>query len=388
METYFDNNKKTECNGCGTCALRCPVHAISMQEDTEGFLYPNIDKNKCIECGLCKKTCSNIVNNKIEISKTYISYLLDEKAKSKSSSGGVFYAIAKYVIENNGVVFGVCIETDLSVKHSFAEKIEELSKFQGSKYVRSDLNKSYENVERFLKNNRLVLFTGTPCQCQGLRNYLNINYDNLLTCEIICHANPSPRVYKYYIKNLENDYNKKVKGIYFRTKENGWKNQTPIIEFKDGHKIEELSYRKAFISELINRPSCSNCKFCTTNRYSDFTIGDLWGYNKIDDTLTDNGTGISLFNVNTIKGNRVLELIKNEMFIKEVDTKLAFSYNHHKNIPMHKKREEFFYKLSNETINEYNIINYMNKYTKEKLLDKIVIKLKSIFNNLVKKRKE
>lgn len=385
METYFETNKKNECNGCGTCALKCPVQAITMEEDSEGFLYPVIDKSKCIECGLCRKVCSNVANNIVEKQTTYISYALNEDIKRKSSSGGMFYPIASYVIKNGGVVFGVEMKEDLSVKHSYVETLEDLIRFQGSKYVRSDLGNSYKQVEKFLGDNRLVLFTGTPCQCQGLRSYLGKKYDNLITCEIVCHANPSPKVYKYYLKNVENNYGKKIKGIYFRTKENGWNNQTPIVEFKDGSKIEELSYRKAFISELINRPSCHNCKFSTINRYSDFTIGDLWGYKKIDSSIEDDGTGISLFNVNTEKGSEILNEIKDELFLKTINTKIAFSYNHHCNVPVHKNRDKFFDGISNGIIDESNVIEYMNKYTKSSFIKKVAVKVIRLVKKMMKK---
>ena len=385
METYFETNKKNECNGCGTCALKCPVQAITMEEDSEGFLYPVIDKSKCIECGLCRKVCSNVANNIVEKQTTYISYALNEDIKRKSSSGGMFYPIASYVIKNGGVVFGVEMKEDLSVKHSYVETLEDLIRFQGSKYVRSDLGDSYKQAEKFLADNRLVLFTGTPCQCQGLRSFLGKKYDNLITCEIVCHANPSPKVYKYYLKNVENNYGKKIKGIYFRTKENGWNNQTPIVEFKDGSKIEELSYRKAFISELINRPSCHNCKFSTINRYSDFTIGDLWGYKKIDSSMEDDGTGISLFNVNTEKANEILNEIKDKLFLKTINTKIAFSYNHHCNVPMHKNRDKFFDGISNGIIDESNVIEYMNKYTKSSFIKKVAVKVIRLAKKMMKK---
>ena len=207
----------------------------------------------------------------------------------------------------------------------------------------------------------------------------------MITCEIVCHANPSPKVYKYYLKNVEKKYDKKIKGIYFRTKENGWRNQTPIIEFKDNSKIEEKTYFTAFVRELINRPSCYNCKFCGIDRYSDFSIADLWGLDKIDASIKNDDTGISLFNVNTEKGNEILNKINNELFLKKIDTKIAFSYNHHCNVPVHKNRDKFFDRIANGKIDESNVIDNMNKYTKSSFIKKLAGRVIRTAKKIIKK---
>ena len=206
MKTYFDNYDKKYCNGCGTCALRCPKKAIIMKKDKEGFVYPEIDKDKCINCGLCEKICSiNIdekIKNNIENTDTYLAYTKNNDDKKRSSSGGMFFPLVRYVIENKkGVVFGVEMTNEIKAQHSYAETIEEAKKFQGSKYVKSDLNNAFEKVEEFLKKDKYVLFTGTPCQCQGLRKYLRKEYDRLITCEIVCHAHPSQMILDMYLKN-------------------------------------------------------------------------------------------------------------------------------------------------------------------------------------------
>lgn len=383
MNNYFEFYNKKDCNGCGTCALRCPKNAITMQEDSEGFLYPVIDKEKCINCGLCKRICPNVIKEDTNLEDTYIAVNKNDEEKRNSASGGMFFPIAKYVIEKKGVVFGVVFDKNLKAQHEYAETLEDAKKFQGSKYVRSDLNCSYKKAEEFLNQGRIVLFTGTPCQCNGLKGYLKKEYENLITCEIVCHANPSPKVLDLYLKNIEIKRSKKVKTILFRTKENGWHKQVPIIELEDGSKEEENSYFNAFVKEMINRPSCYDCRFCTTKRYSDFTIADFWGIDKVDNSITDDDTGISLFNVNTEKGKNILNEINKDLELKKVDTQLAFSYNHHKNVPVHKNREKFFEGISSGTINENNIIKYMNQYTADAFYKRVLRKLKRIIKKVL-----
>ena len=385
MNNYFKTYDKKDCNGCGMCALICPKGAITMMEDSEGFFYPVIDKKKCIHCNLCEKRCPNNPSKPNTNQKTYISYCKDDNVKANSASGGMFYPIAKYVIKKKGIVFGVCYDDNLVAHHEYVTNLEDLKKFQGSKYVRSDLRDSYVKVEEFLKQGKYVLFTGTPCQCQGLRVFVKKEYDKLITCEIICHANPSPKVLELYKKNLEVIHKQQVMNIIFRSKSNGWKNSTPIIELKDGSKYEENSYYKAFIAELINRPSCSKCRFCGPKRYSDFSIGDLWGIDKIDSSIKDDDTGISLLNVNTEKGFEIFEKIKDELFIKETNMEEVFSYNHHCNVQPHKHRDDFFKGISDGTINESNIIKYMNKYVKPPLYKKAINKCKRIAKKIINK---
>lgn len=378
MNNYFVSYDKKDCNGCGVCELKCPKKCITMTEDFEGFLYPIIDKKSCINCKVCEKVCANFNDGDSSKAKTYIAINKNEEERYNSASGGMYYPIAKYVLNNNGVVFGVRYNENLLAIHDYAETLEDAKKFQGSKYMRSDLNNSYKRVEEFLKEGRYVLFTGTPCQCKGLKVYLKDDYQKLITCEIVCHANPSPKLFKNYVKSLEKIKGKEVVNVLFRSKENGWRNQTPIIVFNDGSKEEENSYFKAFVTELINRPSCYDCRFCTEKRCSDFSIADFWGIEKIDINY-DDGKGTSLLNVNTKKGHYIFEKIFSEFNIKEVDTKLAFSYNHHKNVPMHRNRNKMFKK-----INDDNLIYYMNKYTKTPITTKLIRKSKKIIKKIIK----
>ena len=380
MENYFDTYNKNNCNGCGTCALRCPKKAITMQEDEEGFLYPVIDKNKCINCGLCRKICSNnpLKTNDEDV---YIAINKDKKILNDSSSGGMFTIIANYVLEKNGVVFGAIYDKEINVIHNYVDSFEDLSLIRHSKYVRSNIGNCYLKVEELLKNDKMVLFTGTPCQCAGLRAYLMKEYENLLTCDIICHANASPKVFNMFKQNISKKYNSKIKKIDFRNKKKyGWHSGNHMdVELVDGKVFDIPEYTKAFQHELINRPSCHNCRFCTEKRYSDFTIGDLWGIEKVSQIKDDN-TGISLLSVNTEKGKLIFEQLNKSMYFEKIDNDLAFKYNHNSNVPYHKNRNKFFKKIANGSINEDNIIKYLNVYVNGRLYKRILRKIKKFFD--------
>ena len=384
MENYFNTEKKKLCNGCGACALRCPKNAIEMLEDSEGFLYPHINKEKCINCGLCEKVCSNFNKSK-QKSDAYIAINNNEKELKNAASGGMFYILAKFVIENKGVVFGVTYDKDLNTIHKYAETLEDCKQFCGSKYVRSDLKNTYREAEKFLKDGRVVLYTGTACQISGLKSYLGREYDNLILCDILCHANPSSKVFKLYKENLEKKYSKKVKDIKFRSKENGWRNQTPIIEFVDEAKIEENTFFNAFVKEMINRPSCYSCVFASKSRITDFTIADFWGIEKVKPNL-DSIKGVSLLTVNTEKGKNLLNIFKkNTSILEKIDIDIAAKYNHFSNVAVHKNRNKFFEGIQDGSIDSNNIIDVMNKYTKVSILRKILRKVKRIVKKLIKK---
>lgn len=382
-DTYLDNKIKSTCNGCGVCSLICPVNAIEMKEDGEGFLYPEINETKCIKCNKCRKYCANFNDKMIENEKAYAAINNSEEQLTISSSGGMFYILAQYVIDRKGAVCGVTYNDSLEAVHDFAETMEECKRFCGSKYVRSNVQDAYQRTKKILEENRYVLFTGTACQISGLKKYLDKEYDKLILCDILCHANPSPKVFKTYIKNLEKIRNKKIKTIKFRSKENGWRNQTPIIEYEDGSKEEEKTYFIAFVYEMINRPSCYSCQFASKRRVSDFTIGDFWGIEELLPVI-DSTKGVSVLNVNSEKGFRIFDEIKEKMTFKMVDYNKACSFNHYNNVKVHKNRNKFFKGICDGSINEKNIIYYMKKYTKKPLYKKILGKVKRTINKIIK----
>lgn len=305
---------KHKCCGCTACISVCPKGYISMSEDKEGFLYPIVDSVKCIDCGLCEKVCPVLHPLKNEAEPlVYAAINNDESIRMQSSSGGIFTLLAEYVIENGGVVFGACFDRDWNVVHDYTETKEGLVRFRGSKYVQSNVGNSFSQVKIFLDAGREVLFSGTPCQVAGLKNYLRKPYPNLLTVDLVCHGVPSPDVWRKYLqetvckayrikknKSAVNicDY---ISDIKFRAKDKGWKKYSFKIEYKDG-RIEinpfyENPYMNIFLSNLSLRPSCYVCPAKLNNVQSDITLADFWGVNKIDPNIDDDkGCGLLFLN--------------------------------------------------------------------------------------------
>ena len=234
MEKLYIN--KEDCCGCSACLSICPKHAIYMKHDEKGYLYPEIRKDSCVNCGLCEKVCplkDKEKNKKFE----KIAYGVknkDEHERAKSSSGGVFVEVAKYILNNDGVVYGVEMNNDFQVKHGRATTIEDARKFQGSKYVQSDKHSIFCMVQKDLKEGKEVLFTGTPCEVAGLKKYLRKEYDNLYTLDLICHGVPSSELLNAFLKGKEKLYSSQITELKFREKEYGWRNQELYIKFENG----------------------------------------------------------------------------------------------------------------------------------------------------------
>lgn len=371
---YLKTKEKITCNGCTACALVCPKGAIEMVEDSEGFIYPKIIEEKCIKCGKCLNTCSNYSKNE---DRKYISYAAinnDKQTLAESTSGGAFSALAKKLFKNkDAVCYGAVYNEDFEVTHTRAETLEQTLKFRGSKYLRSNILGIYESVKKDLKEGKQVLFTGTPCQTAGLSTYLNKDYPNLILCDIICHSNPSPKVFKRYIKALELKQGSNVKSYSFRAKSNGWDNLKPIVEYENGTCEEELTFLTAFLRATINRPCCYDCKFIKPYNYADITLGDFWGVDKLTN-ISNYQNGISLVLVNTKKGQEFFETIQGLTLYKLDDAIDVFKYNHKKPDNPHRNREKFFKRLDN--IKDENVLEYINKMSRERLARRIINKLK------------
>lgn len=353
--------EKQDCCGCGACEQICPLHAISMKEDSEGFLYPATDTSLCIECGLCNKVCP-VLNRFKEPNEKPLSYACksyDESIIDKSSSGGFFTVLAEYVLDNEGVVFGVQFDDNWEVNYSYTETKEGLEKFRGSKYVQGAIGATYIAVRNFLKTGRLVLFTGTPCHVSGLNHFLRHSYCNLITLDFVCHSIPSPMVWRDYLNCLQTEG--PISHVTFRDKSLGWDNYGIRIEVTKDDKIQAIVrethknniYFKAFLTNLTARPSCF---FCPARRYtsgSDIMIADCWGFNKYHPEINNN-KGMSLVLPKTNKGLDIFEKIKKALFVLQIPYEEVEEETNHKPLlysatPNH-YRNQFFKIYSSKNV--------------------------------------
>ncbi len=308
------------CSGCGMCVQLCKHSAIKMISDIEGFLRPVVEPALCVDCGLCQKRCpanSPAFVNRNEPLKVFSGWSSDEEIRMASSSGGAFSEIAKYVISKNGVVFGVALDDKVQARHTYVEQEEDLCKLQGSKYVQSVIGSSYKEAEEFLRQGRLVLFSGTPCQIAGLYSYLHNDYENLLTIDLICHGVPSPLVFEDYKKWIEDKIHEKVSYVKFRCKKSSWIFYSMgINSHTEKNKITTYSYIgsyyadpyiRAFLRDNILRPSCYSCQYASTKRVADFTIADWWGYKATcPDDKDFERKGVSLLMCNSRKALEIV----------------------------------------------------------------------------------
>lgn len=374
---YLKTKDKKTCNGCTACSLVCPAHCIEMKEDSEGFIYPVVDETKCIHCGRCLKFCSNY--KKQEIGDKILPFAIvnkDEKVLSTSTSGGTFYALLKSLFKDkNAVCYGAAYDKELVVRHMRADNIKDSMKFMGSKYVRSDIVGIYEAVKKDLIEGKKVLFTATPCETMGLYTYLGKSYDNLITCDIICHSNPSPKVLAKYFKALELQEKSKLKKYTFRSKSNGWANPMPIAEFTNGKNLEEDTYQKAFSSVLISRPCCSDCKFTVPQKVADITIGDFWGVEKLTD-IKDYKNGISIVFANNKKGLDMIKSLENINIIELDENENYLKYNHNEPVKPHRNREKFFKIL--DKCDDKDYLKLLNNMAQARLVRRIINKIKAI----------
>lgn len=297
--------KKEQCCGCGACFQSCPKQCITMEEDSEGFQYPIVDRTKCVNCGICETVCPfGEYQQPRNPLKVYAVYNKNEAVRFISSSGGVFSHVAEQIINRGGIVFGVRFDDDWQAVFDYTDTIEGLSVLRGSKYVQANVGHSYQDAERFLKQNRLVLFTGTSCQIAGIRHYLRQDYENLLTLDVVCHGVPSPLVWRRYLEDVTSRHVDAVTSISFREKSTGWKYFSMVIS-SDNFDFFRSIYKKniyfrAFMKNLTLRPSCYFCKVKSGSCGSDITIADFWGIEKVFPQLYDN-KGISLLLINNSK---------------------------------------------------------------------------------------
>lgn len=377
---------KSDCTGCGACSNICPKNAISMMENENGFKYPVINEKKCINCELCKKTCP-IINQKIQYKynkKVFACWSKNEENRYISTSGGLFTEIAKKIIEKGGYVVGAAYNKDNMVVHKISHNINELEELRQSKYVQSDTNNIYTETKKLLNLGNLVAFAGSPCQIAALKKILLKEYTNLLTIEFICRGMNSPKAYRSWLSEIELLENKKIKKVWFKYKNNGWKTspKRTRIDFADGsYKIYEGKDNKYMCGylgpNLYIRPSCGNCKFNGDNRQADITLADFWG---IDKELDDD-KGTSLVIVNSENGEKYFNDISDSICCFERDIKEIYEGNvcFNTSVIINPKSCNFLKEL-----NSNNFTKLVDKYSKVSLFNKVINKLKNVVRKLIK----
>lgn len=396
-----------DCCGCNACAQRCPKHCIILTEDHEGFLYPKVNTELCIECGLCEKVCP-VINQKPKKGplEVYAAINPDEQIRKESSSGGIFTLLAEKIIQENGVVFGARFDENWEVRHDYTETIEGLAVFRSSKYVQSRIEDNYLKAEKFLKEKRKVLFSGTPCQIAGLKKFLRKEYDNLLTVDFICHGVPSTKVWRMYLDETCRNLIKRgsssnfidegrrsyIEAINFRHKILGWKRFSFFLKLNSAfiqsekntegifEPFSENAFMKAFLSDTILRPSCYQCPCKSGKSTSDITIADYWNIQQVLPELDDD-KGISLVLTNTSKGENIFSscnVIYKKTGYEESKGKNG-GFHEKINIPL--KREYFFTEINKLDINLSQLIIQV---TRKSFPYRIKLKIKKAIKKLIR----
>ena len=406
----INTNNKNDCSGCESCVHYCPQKAIIMKKDENGFLYPFIDKEKCVNCGMCDKVCA--YKNKSELNKVLETYAVinkNSKVLEKSSSGGAFYALAKRIIDDEGSVYGSSLFREnkkLVIKHIRVSH-DELYRIQGSKYVKSSIAETFDAISKDLNDGKKVLFSGTPCQIDSMKRYLKINRiptSNIYFVDIICHGVPSLDFFRSYISFIEKKRNLKIENFIFRDKTNGWDLKGKAIGYKNRKKVSidiynnTSSYYHYFLTGMIYRQNCYTCKYAQKDRAGDITLGDFWGIEKEypellieNEGIFDIKKGISCVLVNTTKGKELLTSVRDKLNIEKVDYEKIYKHNKQLTEPSScdmEKRANIF-KIYNEKgylgVDKYFIKNSFFAYYIKSLVHKIPLKYRRSLRQLLKK---
>ena len=373
---------KEKCCGCGACADICPAHIISMQRDGLGFLYPHVDGEKCLNCNRCNSVCPNQKEKKRvwNVGEVECAYSRDDDIKEKCSSGGVFGEIARAFLKQGGVCFGAAFDESFSVRHICVECEDDLPKILGSKYIQSDTTGIFISVKKELKDNKPVLFAGTPCQVAALKSFLNKQDDNLFLVDLFCSNVPSPAVWQAWLQHVSNG--RRVAAINFRDKTEGWNNYSLKIEFDTGELYRKNKREDGFLSTFSKgcyaRPSCLSCVHKGFDKVSDLTLGDFQELGIMFPEI-DGFRGVSMVRINSQKGKVLYETCKGK--ISYVTVKAEEMDKCHPNIGQpilgHPNREIFREKFAEG----YPIEKLLKRYAGIPVRDKV----KNILRNMTKK---
>ena len=329
----IENKIQNNCSGCRACEQICPVHAITMTEDAEGFRIPIVDESICIDCGKCNKVCmydeaSTIVDVFDIPNKAYVAWNNSNQLRKESTSGGLFSVIATCILKNNGVVYGCAWTSSLTVHHTRITTLSGLSALKKSKYVESDTEHTFSEVRKDLQEGRTVLYSGVPCQIAGLKYFLGKEYDNLYTIDLVCEGVPSPLIFKKYLEWIEKKEKSKVVNFMFR--DYSEKLQSPCISYqlensrKISVRLGQSFFFRLFYELKINRMTCYNCLYSKSERVGDFTLSDFWGIeNTYPEMKIERKLGINLVLCNSDKALRLFDSFKHNLWFKDVSIERA-----------------------------------------------------------------
>ncbi len=388
-----------DCCGCSSCVQVCPINCISFNEDKQGFRYPVVNQSICIDCGSCERACPILTPHSEHIPLlVYAAKNNNAEIRKNSSSGGIFTLLAERVISEGGVVFGARFDEHWEVVHDFTETVEGLAAFRGSKYLQSRIEDNYQKANSFLVKGRKVLFSGTPCQIAGLKSYLKKDYDNLVCVDFVCHGVPSPKVWRRYLKEVARKSDKNsvsrmfisktdtlIKSVNFRDKATGWKKYSFTVSLSKTSVVgeqntvsqsaifSENAFMKAFLKNIILRPSCYACRFREGRSGSDITLGDFWGIDKFRPEVDDD-LGVGLIMINSDKGSSICSSIFADCIEMPYDDAKKHNPSIYSSSKIHPMRPYFFWSLD-KSFNLHRLIDRSVQY-KPDIFYRVLRKLK------------
>lgn len=329
--------KSAECTGCEACASVCDKNAIRMRQTSEGFFIPEIDTGLCVQCGKCERACP--ANNPISdyfirkensVPRLYAASNKNFAARYAASSGGIFTILAEEILAEGGVVFGAEYGENFTVRHGYTEDMADISRFRTSKYVQSTIGDSYRICRGFLDGGRRVLFSGTPCQIDGLYRFLKKEYDSLITVDLICSGNVSPGIWKKYLDYMEGKKRAKIQQVNFRDKKYGWDRFSLYMRFSSGREYRRIAVNDPYLSFFFHhysmRECCYDCSYKDIKHGSEFVLGDFWGVQYTMPELYDD-CGLSFVLVNNERASELWDKVSWHMEIRELSLELLEKHN-------------------------------------------------------------
>lgn len=383
--------KENQCTGCKMCGNICPVNAITFQNNEEGFWYPHIDEDICIKCGLCEKKCPALhtieTKNHME-PKVYAGWSKNDEIRYKSTSGGIYYELAKAFIAEGGYISGCVYSEDYKgALHIIGNTEEHLLKIMGSKYFQSDTEGIYKKVKEHLETGHRVMFCGAPCQVAALVSFLGTGYDNLYVLEFICKGINSPFAFRAYMEELEEKYKSKIKSVRLKSKKTGWESLATEVHFENGKEYFKDRYTDWWIrgytcGNLFMRQSCQKCNYKQIPRIADITFGDFWGIKGCDEE--EHNKGISVILSNSSKGDELLELASDSLYMEKRELDEVYEGNPYflGQAKQHENRKKFFEKLQKKPFTQAVKESYV-----ELPLEKVKRYIKLILKVVFKRKK-